>query len=262
MALSEQQKDFWRENGYLVVEDVLSVAEVENLRRSVTTLEARAEGLAESNDRFKLKAFGDGGGKRVQQIAEPHEMGGEWMALARHPRILDVVEDLLGPNIQLYYSMLMMKPPREGFTAPWHQDFAFFVHDRADLLACMVAIDDATLENGCLRVVPGSHKLGIVNHFKDGRFTQVAQGDTSAFDDPNRQRALPVKAGGIILWHSLTLHSSQPNRSEHPRRAIVFEYKDPEARLMGGAFNSRNEVHTMGLMVRGRDPGGDLLSAV
>ena len=262
MALSEQRKDFWREHGYLVVDDVLLAEEVENLRRSVTTLEAGAEGLAESNDRFKLKAFGDGGGKRVQQIAEPHELGGEWMALARHPRILDVVEDLLGPNIQLYYSMLMMKPPREGFTAPWHQDFAFFVHDRADLLACMVAIDDATLENGCLRVVPGSHKLGIVNHFKDGRFTQVVQGDTSEFDDPNRQRALPVKAGGIILWHSLTLHSSQPNRSEHPRRAIVFEYKDPEARLMGGAFNSRNEVHTMGLMVRGRDPGGDLLSAV
>jgi ectoine hydroxylase-related dioxygenase (phytanoyl-CoA dioxygenase family) len=262
VALTHEQKEFWAENGYLVVEDVLSQEEVERLRQAVTELEAHAEGLTESSDRFKLKVFGDGGGTRVQSIAEPHEAGGEWMALARHPRILDVVEDLLGPNIQLYYSMLMMKPPREGFEAPWHQDFAFFVHDRADLLACMVAIDDATIENGCLRVVPGSHKLGLVNHFKDGRFTEVVQGDTSEFDDPARQRALPARAGSLILWNVLTLHSSQPNRSDRPRRAIVLEYKNPAARLMGGAFNSRAEVRTVGLMVRGHDPNGDLLSAV
>ena len=262
MALTEQQKASWAENGYLIVENVLSPEEVERLREAVTALEAQAAGLTESSDRFKLKVFGDGGGTRVQSIAEPHEASGEWLELARHPRILDVVEGLLGPNIQLYYSMLMMKPPREGFQAPWHQDFAFFVHDRADLLACLVAIDDATIENGCLRVVPGSHKLGIVNHFKDGRFTEVVQGDTSDYDDPARQRALPARAGSLILWHCMTLHSSQPNRSERPRRAIVFEYKNPEARLMGGAFNSRAEVRTVGLMVRGRDPQGDLLSAV
>ena len=262
MALTAEQREFWAENGYLVVENVLTATEVERLREAVTELESHADGLTESTDRFKLKVFGDGGGKRVQSIAEPHEAGADWMMLARHPRLLDVVEDLLGPNIQLYYSMLMMKPPREGFQAPWHQDFAFFVHDRADILACMVAIDDATIENGCLRVVPGSHKLGLVNHFKDGQFTEVVQGDTSDFDNPERHRALPAKAGSLILWHALTLHSSQPNRSERARRAIVFEYKNPEARLMGGAFNGRAEVRTVGLMVRGRDPQGDLLSAV
>jgi hypothetical protein len=88
------------------------------------------------------------------------------------------------------------------------------------------------------------------------------QGDTSAFDSPEGHCALPAKAGSLILWHCLTLHSSQPNRSEHPRRAIVFEYKDPAARIMGGAFNARAEVRTVGLMVRGSDPNGDLLSAV
>ena len=262
MALTEQQKASWTENGYLIIEDVLTPEEVERLRESVNDLEVQAKGLTESSDRFKLKVFGDGGGTRVQSIAEPHEGGGVWLNLARHPRILDVVEDLLGPNIQLYYSMLMMKPPREGFEAPWHQDFAFFVHDRADLLGCMVAIDDATIENGCLRVAHGSHKLGLVNHFKDGRFTEVVQGDTSTFDSPDGHRSLPAKAGSLILWHCLTLHSSQPNRSEHPRRAIVFEYKNPAARIMGGAFNARAEVRTVGLMVRGSDPNGDLLSAI
>jgi ectoine hydroxylase-related dioxygenase (phytanoyl-CoA dioxygenase family) len=259
MRLTEAQREYFNEQGYLVIEDVFSPAEVENLRRSADALSAQAQGLTESTDRFKLKAF-DNGGNLVQQVAEPHELDGTWMALARDNRLLDIVEGLLGPNIQLYYSMLMMKPPREGFKAPWHQDFAFFVHNRADILACMVAIDDATLENGCLRVIPGSHKLGLLNHFKDGQFTGILQ-DTAAFDDPDKQAVLPVKAGGVLLWHCLTLHSSQPNRSERPRRAIVLEYKDPEAHLLGGAFNSRLEVRTVGLMMRGRHPQGDLLAA-
>jgi phytanoyl-CoA hydroxylase len=259
MPLKEEQKRSWRENGYLAIEGILSPQKVEILRREADALSARAQGLTESTDRFKLKAF-DTGGTMLQQVAEPHELGGEWMALTRDPNVLDVVEELLGPNILLYYSMLMMKPPRQGFTAPWHQDFAFFVHDRTDLLACQIYLDDSTLENGCIRVVPGSHRWGLINHFKDGQFTGVVQGDTSAYDE--QEVAMPMAAGGMLVWHSLTLHSSHPNRSEKPRRAIVLEYKNPEARLLGGAFNSRLEVHSVGLMVRGRDPRGDLLAAV
>jgi hypothetical protein len=107
--------------------------------------------------------------------------------------------------------------------------------------------------------VPGSHKLGLLNHFKDGEFTEIVEGDTSEFDE--QQVAVPLKAGGMALWHGLTLHSSPPNTSERPRRAIVFEYKDPASRLLGGSF-SPNEVRPAGLMVRGHDPSGALLSAV
>ncbi|HZS91736.1 MAG TPA: phytanoyl-CoA dioxygenase family protein [Chloroflexota bacterium] len=260
MGLSARQRAFWDENGYLVVEDAFNEQEVDRLRRSAEALAERAAGLTENTDRFKLQAFGDsGGGRLVQQIAEPHELGGEWMALARDPRILDVVEGFLGPNIALYYSMMMMKPARQGFTAPWHQDFAFFVHNRAALVACQVYLDDATLENGCVRVVPGSHKYGLVNHFQGDRFTEIVQGDTSEFDA--REVALAVKAGGMAFWHCLTLHSSHANRSDRPRRTIVFEYKDPAVRLLGGSFSPR-EVGAAGLMVRGKDPNGDLLSAI
>src|SRR5262245_42057476 len=135
MALTQQQQDFWNENGYLMVESVLSQAEIEKLRQAADQLSEHAKGLTESTDRFKLKAFGTGGGTLVQQIGEPHELGWEWMSLSRDPRILDVVEAIIGPNIMLYYSMLMMKPPREGFSAPWHQDLSFFTHDVANLLA-------------------------------------------------------------------------------------------------------------------------------
>ena len=259
-ALAQDQLEFWNENGYLAIENVIPRDEVEGLRAALDRLTAHADSLTESTDRFKLQAFGDSaGGRLVQQIAEPHELGGEWMALARDARILDVVEALLGPDILLYYSMLMMKPARQGFRAPWHQDFAFFVHDRAALVAVQLYLDDSTLENGCIHVVPGSHRLGLLNHFRDDRFTEIVEGDTSAFDA--QQVALPIEAGGMALWHCMTLHSSPPNTSDRPRRAIVFEYKDPSARLLGGSF-SPNEVRPAGLMVRGRDPSGALLSAL
>lgn len=260
MGLSAEERAFWNDNGYLAIEGLIPLAEVAQLREAADALTARAIGLTESNDRFKLEAFdNDGGSCLVQQVAEPHEFGAEWMSLARDPHILDVVEDLLGSNIQLYYSMLMMKPARQGFRAPWHQDMAFFAHDRAALVACQVYLDDSTLENGCIYVVPGSHKLGLINHYDGDRFANIVTGDVSHFDA--QQVALPLNAGGAAFWHCLTLHSSAPNRSEHSRRGVTFEYKDPSSRLMGGAF-SRNEVRPCGLMVRGSDPKGELLSAL
>jgi phytanoyl-CoA hydroxylase len=254
MRLTQQQGEHFIEHGWLVVEEVFSPAEVAVWQRSADALAAQARGLAQNSERFRFK-----GASQVQQIAEPHELDGVWLDLAKDARLLDLVEGLLGPNIQLYYSMIMWKQPREGFEAHWHQDFAFFVHNRADLLACMVAIDDATLDNGCLRVISGSHKLGLLNHFKEGRFSGVLQGDPPLHVGP--EVALPVKAGGVLFWHSLTLHASHANRSERSRRGIIFEYKNPEARLLAGSFNARLEVRPTGLMVRGRDPNGGLLGA-
>jgi ectoine hydroxylase-related dioxygenase (phytanoyl-CoA dioxygenase family) len=255
----EEQVAYFRRHGYLAVEDVFSHDEIERLRASLEALEHRARGRPERTDRLKLTLFGSGVEDRtVQQIAEPHEIDGTWMDLAADPRILDLVEALIGPNILLYYSMLMMKPARSGAPAPWHQDLAFFVHDRARLVACQVYLDDSTTENGCIHVVPGSHRFGLLNHFDGDRFTEIVQGDTSAFDAA--AVAVPVRAGGMILWHCLTLHSSQPNDSDRNRRAAVFEYKDPDARLLTGSF-APGEVRTVGKMVRGVDPGGELLSA-
>jgi ectoine hydroxylase-related dioxygenase (phytanoyl-CoA dioxygenase family) len=255
----DEQAAYFHVHGYLAVQDAFSPAEVERLRASLTSLEQKARRLTESTDRLKLKLFGAGAENPVvQQVAEPHEISGEWRDLAADPRILDVVERLIGPDILLYYSMLMMKPARSGAPAPWHQDFAFFVHDRARLVACQVYLDDSTVENGCIHVVPGSHKFGLLNHFAGDTFTEAVQGDSSTFDA--EAVAVPVQAGGMILWHCLTLHSSPPNNSDRARRAVVFEYKDPRARLLTGSF-APGEVRTAGIMLRGSDPHGDLLSA-
>lgn len=258
MKLTAQQVEFFREEGYLVVEGVFSTDEVASFQRACDAILAQAQGLTSSTDRLKMKVFEDST-KLVQQVGDPHEMSGVWLDLVKDARLLDMAEALLGPNLLVYYSQLMMKAPRQGFTAPWHQDFAFFPHSRAEILACTVAIDDATLGNGCIRVIPHSHQLGLINHYdKQGVFTGIVQ-DYHSFDE-RTEVALPAQAGSVIFWHSLTLHASHPNRTEKPRRALVIEYKNPDARLLSGSYSSRGEVRNIGLMVRGHDPSHDLLA--
>lgn len=260
MALTQQEVQFFQEQGYLVVEALFTEAELARFQQACDAIMQQAAGLTASTDRLKLKVFADST-KLVQQVGDPHEMSGIWLDLVKDVRLLDRVEALLGPNLLVYYSQLMLKAPRQGFTAPWHQDFAFFPHTCADLLACTVMIDAATLENGCIRVIPGSHKLGLINHYDQaGVFTGIVQ-DHSHFDE-RTEVALPAPAGSVIFWHSLTLHASHPNRTERPRRALVIEYKDPGCRLLSGSFSSRGEVRNIGLMVRGQDPSQDLLAPV
>lgn len=260
MKLTEEEIKFFQTQGYLVVENVFTASEVAAFQHACDRISAQAQGLTTSTDRLKMKVFEDST-KLVQQVGDPHEMSGVWLDLVKEPRLLDMVEALLGPNLMVYYSQLMMKAPRQGFTAPWHQDFAFSPHSSAEILACMVAIDDATLANGCVRVIPGSHKLGLINHYdKNGVFTGIVQ-DYHSFDE-RTEVALLAQAGSVIFWHSLTLHASHPNRTERPRRALVIEYKNPAHRLLTGSFSSRGEVRNIGLMVRGHDPSQDLLAPV
>jgi ectoine hydroxylase-related dioxygenase (phytanoyl-CoA dioxygenase family) len=257
-------KTEWDKEGYLAIDHLLSAQDLIKLRHRFDELAIQGEHLSESTDRFKMTGFESIPdpsaiqGNAIQMVAEPHELCSEVMDLARDSRILDIVETALGPNIQLYYSQIFMKPSTMGDKTPWHQDFAFYAHTRADLLNVHIYIDDSTVENGCLRVVPRSQHLGILNHFKDGVFTGEVQGDTSQYDE--QEVALPMKAGGMVMWHTMTLHRSYPNKSTKQRRALVLAYKNPEARLMGGAWNTLAEVRSVGLMVRGRDPTRQLLA--
>ena len=239
--------------------------EVEELRRALDRLTIRAEGLTESTDRFKLQAFGDTGGedaggeKVVQQIAEPHELAPEWMALARDPRVLDVIEDVLGPNILLYYSMLMMKPARQGFRAPWHQDFAFFVHDRTALVAVQLYLDVLDpRERVCSRRT-GKPQARPSQPFQRGPVHRDLRGRHGSLRRGGGARTREGWWDGhLALPHAaqLAAQSIGPPASSHRVRV-----QNPAARLLGGSF-SPNEIRPAGLMVRGHDPTGSLLSAV
>jgi ectoine hydroxylase-related dioxygenase (phytanoyl-CoA dioxygenase family) len=137
------------------------------------------------------------------------------------PEILDMVEQLIGPNIKLYTDQTFIKPAHHGSEVPFHQDSAYWPAAEPRLLSCWLAIDDATIENGCVRMIPGSHRRPVPHREFDG----VQQYGLLEEDvDASQEVPVEVPAGSAMFHHSLTIHRSFPNTSNRSRRGIVSIY--------------------------------------
>ena len=248
---SAEQRALYADQGYLVFPDLLTSTELANLRAALADVLSEAEGLTESNDKFSVTQTSDGNWS-VRRIFNPIAQHQAFYDLVFNPRILDVVENLIGPNIQLHHTKLNLKPPSNAEARfEWHQDYPFFPHTNFDLLAVMIYLDDSTEENGCLTIIPGSHKLGPLNHLfaKDGAFSSQLENKT-VVEDPTRWLRVPVPAGGMELHHCNMLHSSTANRGTRPRSAMVIQYRAADNMAVGGSTSQVGH----GLLVRGVNP--------
>jgi phytanoyl-CoA hydroxylase len=228
MMLTASQLDSWKENGYVAydAEPLLTPEECQ-------AIGTRAEEIARGKfPDLPEDVYSVEGAVRRGEITnvDPydkyrivrflHKYDDLILAICKSPRILDVVEDLLGPVIKLYTDQVFMKPPYHGGAQGWHQDSAtwtfFQPHDH---VTCWIAIDEATEENGCLRYLKGSHKYGYV----EPKHTQVLV-DQLRKEEPECEVPVPRKPGYAVLHHSLTLHASAPNKSPYRRRSIGIHY--------------------------------------
>jgi ectoine hydroxylase-related dioxygenase (phytanoyl-CoA dioxygenase family) len=258
--LTPRQIASYRDAGYLTLEDVLLPEELDAARRAVDEIIDAAQGRTESDDRVDV-VLGTGGERVtvVRRIFNPPEVDPRFEAIAQGPRVLDIMECLLGPNIEYHHGKVNMKPPGHDTEVGWHQDLPFFPHTNSDLAAIMLYLDDATEENGCLSVVPGSHRLGPLDHFAGGHFIGMVTEDL-ARAGVGRAVKLPVRAGGATIHHCLTLHSSSPNRGSRPRRALIYEYRAADA-LAILPDDEKNARH-YGRLLRGERTGTVRLEAV
>jgi ectoine hydroxylase-related dioxygenase (phytanoyl-CoA dioxygenase family) len=248
---ASEQRALYEDQGYLVFPSLLSDDELSELRTALADVLRDAQGLSETNDKFSVTRTEDGGFS-VRRIFDPIARHQAFHELVFNSKILDVVENLIGPNIQLHHTKLNLKPPssREA-RFEWHQDYPFFPHTNYDLLAVMIYLDEATEENGCLTIVPGSHKDGPRNHLfaKDGAFASKLE-DRRVVEDPARWLKVPVPAGGMELHHCNMLHSSTANRGTKPRSAMVIQYRAADNIALGGNMSNVG----FGLQVRGVNP--------
>jgi ectoine hydroxylase-related dioxygenase (phytanoyl-CoA dioxygenase family) len=251
MMSPAEQRAAYEDDGYLVFPELLDPTELSTLRSALQDVLRESEGLTETNDKFSITRTDDGK-YSVRRIFEPIVRHEAFHNLVLNPKILDVIENLIGPNIQLHHTKLNLKPPssREA-RFEWHQDYPFFPHTNFDLLAVMIYIDESTEENGCLTIVPGSHKWGPRNHLfaKDGAFSSQLE-DKSVVEDPAGWLKVPVPAGGMEVHHCNMLHSSTANRGTKPRSAMVIQYRAADNVALGG--NTSNAG--FGLQVRGVNP--------
>jgi phytanoyl-CoA hydroxylase len=247
---ASEQAAFFRANGYLLCAGVFSSAEVDELRRAVDGVIARATGTPFDMN-HAWSAARDGDADEVNQVVLKgfHDLQYHDAAFARavaHPRLVEALTIVIGPDVQLHHTKMLVKPPERGAPFPMHQDYPYFPHARHTVTAASIHLDDATEENGCLRVIPGSHKLGPIA--ETGESNEL---DSAKYPIEEGVR-VPAKAGDVLLFNYLTIHGSGVNASDRPRRNILFQYRDrADEPLLGGDGRERHVDWGQGMMVSG-----------
>jgi ectoine hydroxylase-related dioxygenase (phytanoyl-CoA dioxygenase family) len=231
--ISDNNVAFYRDTGYLVVPRVLDQTTVDALRRELDEILAGARSVTAHTEVYDLEPGHRPDAPRVRRIKTPHRFLPSVEKLYRDPRILGIVQKLLGPDVRLHGSKINLKEPHYGSPVEWHQDWAFYPHTNDDLLAVGVMLDDCTLDNGPLLVVPRSHNGPVWNHHANGYFCGAV--DPAAVEaEIGHAVALLGPAGSLSFHHVRLLHGSAQNVSDRPRALLLYEYAAADAwPLMG-----------------------------
>ena len=232
--LTEDQKAFYAENGYLMVEDVVTPDQLARLREITGRLIDAARGVGESNAVYDLDKGHGPDSPRLTRIKVPHRQDPYFWEILTRSGVTEVLADLLGPDTTILTSKLNTKAPGGGAAVEWHQDWAFYPHTNDDLLAFGLMLEDVDADNGPLMVVPGSHRGPLLSHRANGVFCGAIDPDDPLF---HRERAVTLtgRAGSMTVHHARLLHGSAPNVSDRLRLILFYEIAKADAWPILGA---------------------------
>lgn len=231
MKLTAQEIKAFKREGFLKINDrVIEDNHLSTLREHYDTLFAERRGTTGEGMRnlAVVEATENDDNtdspEEMLQIMEMWRLDEEYRKLLYHKPLLDIVECLIGGEIQLFHDQALFKPAYHGGEVYWHQDNAYWQCQPPNLVSIWIALDDADEENGCMNVIPRSHLEGLTSHGRakseKGELPALLEVDV----DETRAVAVPVKAGYVMVHHCMTLHQTNPNRSERDRRAMVIHY--------------------------------------
>jgi hypothetical protein len=206
--LSPRQLTCFREEGYAFPFRAVSESEAAEYRRRIEAYEAQAG--HDANRTLKIKG----------NLAFP------WlMELARNPRILDAVEDVIGPNILLFGASIFAKNGRDPRYVSWHQDSAYFGLTPHEEVTAWVGFTESTVEKGCLKVMPRTHLGPDLHHTETyAADNMLAKGQSIEGLDETKAVRIQLRPGEFSLHHERTAHASEPNRGDDRRIGFAFFY--------------------------------------
>lgn len=237
-VLSPAEVEAYWANGYVFVENALTPAQLDALNRDfnawVEESRRHTEPYGETmggRARFDLEVDHTAATPALRRVASPVEVSDAYLAVMRDNRALDAAAQLIGPNVEFNNSKVNAKHPGSATQVKYHQDFMFQPHTNEDLIAVLFFLDDLTLENDPLNVVPGTHLGPLFDHWHDGVYTGTVCPEVEAahIDD-----AVPVHgpAGSACLMHTRLLHGSAPNESDRPRTLFISEYRAEDSKAL------------------------------
>jgi len=226
--ITNNQLEQYKEQGFIVVPNVLSANELQTLRTELADVVAKSSQVTENDRVYDLEDTHTPDSPRVRRVKYPHTVMPSVKALIRKPELVEILKQLIGPGVRFQTAKLNMKSAGYGAPVEWHQDWAFYPHTNQDLLAVGVMIDDMDLNNGPMQVVPGSHKGPVYDHHSNGFFCGAIDPTKAdcAFDS-----AVPLTgtAGSMTFHHVRAVHGSAPNTSDKSRNFLLFQFTAVDA---------------------------------
>ena len=255
MITKRQADEFWRV-GCLVAENAVDERQLARMREVLAEWveDSRShdapfgEPTVDGRPRFDVAPEHTAEAPALRRVNNPSEVAGAYMAAMRDSAMTDMVAALIGPDVKHHHCKINLKLPGSRTEVRYHQDFAYTPHTNDDVVTALLMLDDMTPDNGCLTVVPGSHRGPVYSLFDDERFTGfIAPAEERAL----REHEVPVvgSAGSVCLMHTRLAHGSEPNRSTAPRGLYICVYTAADAfPIARNPMPNRNE----GMIVRKR----------
>jgi phytanoyl-CoA hydroxylase len=205
LEVTDIHRQAMENDGYAVFKDVFSSGELADLDLLLLAFLERTR----RDDRAREVDFG-------QKVAERDE---QVRAFAVRPEFQKLATAFIGPDTDLYFNQMVYKNPEGAIPFSWHQDDAYGPVEPSPYLTVWIAITDATPENGCLSVMPGSYRQGLAPHWESD-FGLACWSN----DDPNQGVMLPMRKGSLVAFWSTTMHKSGPNLTPETRKAFVLQF--------------------------------------
>lgn len=240
--LTQEQKDQYANDGFLVVPEILSEDEIARFKARAREI-AQGVNIPAGGEKMLVRDVRVARGE--VQVDDP-EMG-LWKLLnpghfdklffdyPSTPKLLDTVEGLIGPDIQAFLLMMIYKPPGFADEHPYHQDamyFPFGPHD--SIVGTWAPLDFAAADNGTLCVIPGSHKLDVLPHFPpEGENVNFGIFGVQGYENHPDEIVLELKPGDCAFFHARTLHRTGPNTSNRHRRVLTVHYASSKCQIWG-----------------------------
>ncbi len=219
--LTAEQLKAYRDDGCIVVENVIDVATRSAMLRQVDAWVSAAKGVATHDNVYDLEPTHTPQQPRVRRVKKPHALAPLFWDVLKSVPLLGILRQILGNNIRLHGSKLNIKAPRYGSPVEWHQDWAFYPHTNDDLLAIGMMLEDTSEANGAMLYLPGTHKGQTYDHHAEGRFCGAM--DAHCGLDFSKATVASGKAGAVSIHHVRLVHGSAQNTSALPRPLMLYE---------------------------------------
>jgi non-heme Fe2+,alpha-ketoglutarate-dependent halogenase len=231
-VLSDEQVQRYAQDGYISPIDVFNEQDVGSFNEKLQRFRQRLDLNGKIAGRYNQK---------------PHLLLPWANQIVRHPRILDAVEQILGPNILCWASQFFAKDPGDNAYVSWHQDGNYWGLSSVDVVTAWVALTPSTIESGCMNVVPGSQvrRVEHTDTYSDDNMLSRGQ-EIAVTVSPEEAKPIVLQPGQMSLHHVMIFHGSEPNRADHPRVGFAIRYVPTHVRQTAGDKDSA-------MLVRGVD---------